>query len=142
MEDSSQVAAASNGRASLPVVFTTFVGRDLETQSLTQRIRQPSTRLLTLTGPGGSGKTRLALQVAAQLFAEFRDGIFLVDLSSLGDSTLVPSAMGSVLGIREASGQPILQRVRDHLRDKQLLLVLDNFEHLLSAAPLVQYRLA
>jgi predicted ATPase len=141
-DDSRQPAVANSIHANLPVVLNTFIGRRFELQAVAHELRQSSTRLLTLTGPGGSGKTRLALEVAAQLVPEYRDGVFLVDLSSLSDPTLVPSAIARVLGVREVAGQPILQRVSDYLRDKQLLLVLDNFEHLLSAAHLVSDWLA
>ena len=85
-------------------------------------------RLLTLTGPGGTGKTRLALQVAAELLDDFPDGVFFVPLAPLRDPELVPSAIASALGVRESAGQPPARAVREALAGKRLLLVLDNFE--------------
>ena len=124
-------------QSNLPSALTSFVGRQLEIQALTQRLRQPSTRLLTLTGPGGSGKTRLAVEVARELASEFADGTCMIDLSLLSDPQLVPSAFAVALGVNEASSQPVLQRVQEHLRARAVLLVVDNFEHLLGAAPLL-----
>ena len=114
----------------------------LEIQSLTQRLRQPSTRLLTLTGPGGSGKTRLAVEVARELADEFEDGTYMIDLSLLADPKLVPLALAAALTLQEGSSQPVLQRVQEHLGDGRILLVVDNFEHLLTAAPLLTEVLA
>ena len=86
------------------------------------------TRLLTLSGPGGSGKSRLALQVAAELLPDFRDGAFFADLSSVADPALVPSVVARAAGVPRVMGRPALEAVKRHLRDKQLLLVADNFE--------------
>ena len=88
-----------------------------------------------MTGPGGTGKTRLALEVAAELLQQFPDGAFVVYLARLSDAQLVPSAIATALGVREAAGQPLLERIRERLQDKRLLLVMDNFEHLLAASP-------
>ena len=89
-------------------------------------------RLLTLTGPGGTGKTRLALQAAAELIDEFPDGVCFVALAPITDPALVAPAIAAALGVREAGGQPAARTLlRDHLRDKQMLLVLDNFEQVL-----------
>jgi predicted ATPase len=93
--------------------------------------------LVTLIGPGGIGKTRLALQVAAGVLPEFKDGVFLVPLAPLRDPALVSSAIAAVLGIKETPGQSLHDTVREYLRAKQLLLVLDNFEHLPGAGSLV-----
>ena len=94
-------------------------------------------QLLTLTGPGGTGKTRLALQAAAELLDAFPDGVWFVPLAALRDPALVLPAIATALGVREEAGQPLGDRLRDFLAAKQLLLVLDNVEHLLAAAPLV-----
>jgi hypothetical protein len=90
-----------------------------------------SSRLLTLTGSGGCGKTRLALQVAADLLDEYTDGVWLVELAPLADPALVPQTVASALGVREQPGRPLTETLVDYLRRKALLLVLDNCEHLL-----------
>src|SRR4030095_2504180 len=96
------------------------------------------TRLLTLTGPGGTGKSRLALQVAAELLPAFKDGAFFADLSSVTDPALVPSAVGRALSAPAAGGRSILEAMQERLRDKELLLVVDNFEQVAEAAPLLE----
>jgi predicted ATPase len=118
----------------LPDEPTSFIGREREIDELRTLLQQPTVRLLTLTGPGGVGKTRLALQVASALLPEFRDGVFFVSLASLADPALVPSALAAVLEIKEEQGKSLLQRLAEQLQEKHLLLVLDNFEHLLMAA--------
>jgi len=92
---------------------------------------------VTLTGPGGTGKTRLALQVAAELLDEYANGIWFVDLAPLADPELVPSTIAQTLGLRESGGRPLTDTLQDYLREKQLLLVLDNFEQIVGAAPAV-----
>jgi predicted ATPase len=99
-------------------------------------------RLLTLTGPGGVGKTRLALQVAENLSGDYADGVFVVALAPLSDPTLVVSTIARPLGVSEVGGQPLLETLTAHLRSRQVLLLLDNFEHLLAAAPVVAELLA
>ncbi len=115
----------------LPIQVTSFIGRDREIAEIKQAL--PHTRLLTLTGSGGCGKTRLALQVAAGLVDSSADGVWVVELASLSDSTLVPKAVASALGIREQPGILLNETLRRYLQTKALLLVLDNCEHLLSA---------
>ena len=95
---------------------------------------QPETRLLTLTGTGGAGKTRLALEAAVALLAAFRDGVFFVDLSSVADPHLVASAVAQVFGLQETGADSVLEIVKRFLRSRQMLLVLDNVEHVLPAA--------
>ena len=92
-----------------------------------------ATRLLTLTGAGGCGKTRLALQVAADLLEEYPDGVWLVELAPLADPALVPQAVAAALGVREEPGRPLTATLADYLQPEALLLVLDNCEHLLAA---------
>jgi predicted ATPase len=99
-------------------------------------------RLVTLTGPGGTGKTRLGLQVAAELLDEFADGVYFVNLAPISDPELVISTIAQTLGVPESGGRPLLDSVKSYLREKQLLLVLDNFEQVLDAAPLVAELLA
>jgi predicted ATPase/class 3 adenylate cyclase/Tfp pilus assembly protein PilF len=115
----------------LPIQPTRFIGRERE---LSQAKHLLSTnRLLTLTGAGGCGKTRLALQLAADLLKEYSSGVWLVPLASLEDASLVPQTVASALGLREQSGRPLLQNLIDYLKPKSLVLVLDNCEHLLDA---------
>jgi predicted ATPase/class 3 adenylate cyclase len=124
----------------LPVQLTSFVGREEEIAEVRRLL--DGTRLLTLSGPGGSGKTRLALQVAAELLADFRDGAFFVDLSSVTDPAVVPSVVARAVGVPQVTGRPALEAVEQHLRDKQLLLVADNFEQVAEAAPMLEELLA
>jgi non-specific serine/threonine protein kinase len=124
---------------------TSFIGRATELAAVRDLLARPTVRLLTLSGSGGTGKTRLALQVAAELLdapatrsgQAFADGMFFVDLAPLSDPALVIAAIAESLGVRTSGDRPLLVRVKDYLQDKHALLVLDNFEHLLPAAPLV-----
>ena len=116
----------------LPIQLTSFIGRDRELAKVKRLVK--TARLLTLTGVGGSGKTRLALQAAADLLDDFPDGAWLVELAPLADPGLVPQTAASVLKVTEQEDQPLLTTLIEHLRSKQTLLILDNCEHLLSAA--------
>ena len=113
----------------LPVQLTSFVGREKEMEEVKRLLS--SARLLTLTGPGGTGKTRLSLQAAADVLEEFADGAWLVELAPLADPFLVAQTAASVLGVRETRGKPMLDTLADYLRDKELLIVLDNCEHMI-----------
>jgi predicted ATPase len=126
----------------LPLQPTTLVGREREVAEVIQRLLASETRLLTLTGPGGTGKTRLALQAAAELLEEFDDGTFFVSLAALTDPELVASAIAAPLGVVEAADRPLEEGVIEYLREKKLLLVLDNFEQVLAGAQLVGQLLA
>ncbi|MDQ4144260.1 MAG: AAA family ATPase, partial [Actinomycetota bacterium] len=119
----------------LPAQLTRFIGRGAEIARVRELLAE--NRLVTLTGPGGTGKTRLALQVATQALASFDDGAFLVDLSSVTDPELVPAAIADPLSVREEVGRRLIDTLADHLADKDLLLLLDNFEHVVESAPRV-----
>jgi predicted ATPase/class 3 adenylate cyclase len=122
--------------SNLPLQLTSFVGREEEIAEVERLLGQA--RLLTLTGPGGSGKTRLALQVAAALLTRFQDGACFVDLSPVTDPTLVPAAVANALGVPETAERPILDGVKEHLRHRELLQVVDNFEQVTEAGPLIE----
>ena len=129
------------GGAGLPSPLTSFVGREREVAAVRARLRDPGVRLLTLTGPGGVGKTRLALEAARGLLAApdapFAHGVVFVDLAPTADPALVPAAVAQTLGVREGGGRSLGDALALALRDTRRLLVLDNFEHLLAAAPVV-----
>lgn len=115
----------------LPIPLTSFIGRKHETAAVKKLLA--STRLLTLTGPGGSGKTRLAIQVATDLLDAFEDGVWWVELGALTDELLVPQVIARALGAQESANQPLRESLAHFLRSKNLLLVLDNCEHLIEA---------
>jgi predicted ATPase len=115
----------------LPVQLTTFVGRQHEVEEVSALVEEH--RLVTLTGAGGAGKTRLALQVAAELLDGSGDGVWFVDLAPLSDPQLVPAEVASSLGIRDEPGRPVVGTLLDALSRRRLLIVLDNCEHLFDA---------
>jgi predicted ATPase/class 3 adenylate cyclase len=121
----------------LPRQPTLFLGREREVANVVDLLGTNEVQLLTLTGPGGTGKTRLALQAAADLLDDFPDGVFFVPLAPLNDPGLVPATIAATLSIREEGDQPLPERLRSVLATKELLLVLDNVEHLVEAAPAV-----
>ncbi|HYR00724.1 MAG TPA: tetratricopeptide repeat protein [Casimicrobiaceae bacterium] len=115
----------------LPQQATSFIGREAELAEAKRLLE--GTRLLTLLGMGGLGKTRLSLQIAADVLDGYPDGVWFVDLAPIRDPSLVPNATGHVLGIREEAGKPVTQSLCEHLREHKLLIVLDNCEHLVDA---------
>lgn len=125
------LASLEARRHNLPVQLTSFIGRTRELAEIAGLFGDA--RLLTLTGPGGTGKTRLALHLAASLLDTAADGVWLAELAPLADPALVPLAVAAALGVREEPGQPLVGTLTYHLRAKQLVLVLDNCEHLIAA---------
>jgi predicted ATPase/class 3 adenylate cyclase len=113
----------------LPAQLTSFIGREHEIVEARKSLS--STRILTFIGPGGTGKTRLSLQVAAEQFSEFKDGVWLIELAQLADSRYVLSTIASTFNLREVQGVGLIDTITDYLRGKQSLLVLDNCEHLI-----------
>jgi predicted ATPase/DNA-binding SARP family transcriptional activator/DNA-binding CsgD family transcriptional regulator/Tfp pilus assembly protein PilF len=131
-EDDAPTSPAAAARMhNLPIARTSFIGREIETLEVKRLLAM--TRLLTLTGAGGCGKTRLALEVAGDLIGAYPDGMWLVDLAPLSEAELVPQAVSQVLGVREQPGRPLLETLEDALRSKKMLLVVDNCEHLVEA---------
>jgi predicted ATPase/DNA-binding SARP family transcriptional activator len=134
--------AELRARRHLPAPATALVGRRAQLDEVVAMLRAPGIRLVTLTGPGGAGKTRLAIQAAAELVDRFEHGIFFVDLAPVEDAGLVAQAIAQAIGLAERAAQPLADTVQEHLRDRRLLLVLDGFEHVDEAAPLVGRLLA
>ena len=121
----------------LPAQLTPLIGRTTEVAAVCDRLRRDDMRLLTLTGSGGMGKTRLALQAAAELLDDFADGVYFVELATISDASLVAPTIAKTLGMKETSDQTLVEGLKAYLRLKHMLLVLDNFEQILEAAPLV-----
>jgi predicted ATPase/class 3 adenylate cyclase len=130
-QDFPPVRSLDSRPTNLPRQLTSFVGRVREVARVKELLA--NTRLLTLTGPGGTGKTRLAIQTAAALLDEFADGCFFVPLSPISDPSLLLSTIAQVLGVQEAGDRPIGETLNEYLEPKELLLVLDNFEQIVEA---------
>ena len=129
-------------RNNLPLQPTPLIGREKEVSEVCDLMRLEETRLLTLTGPGGTGKTRLALQAAADLLDDFPDGTFFAPLATLTEAELLLPAVAETLGMRETGEQPLDESLKDYLVERRMLLLLDNFEQVLGAAPAVTELLA
>lgn len=138
--DTDRTASASN--TNLPYQHVPLIGREEELRTLQKLLLQEGTDLLTITGPGGIGKTRLALQVAANLLKDFEDGVFFVSLASITNPDLVTATITQALGLKIGENQTGVELLKRSLRDKQILLVLDNFEQVIAAAPLLGELLA
>jgi predicted ATPase/DNA-binding winged helix-turn-helix (wHTH) protein len=130
-KDDAEANRASRSKHNLPYQLTSFVGREQEIAQLAELVT--THRLVTLIGAGGSGKTRLAIEVASRLTDAFGDGVWLVELAALSDPRLVPQAVAQALDVKEQPTRPVIETLGDYLASKKLLLVLDNVEHLLEA---------
>jgi predicted ATPase/serine/threonine protein kinase len=135
-----QLKRSDHRPSNLPVPGTAFVGRDREVAAANALLRQPDVRLLTITGPGGIGKSRLALEVARHMADDFPAGVYFVPLAAVTDANLITLVIAQTLGIRETGGQSPLEALREYLKGSlgaPMLLLIDNFEHLVGAAPIL-----
>jgi predicted ATPase len=141
-EEAAAVRTRLRPPTNLPSPPTPLVGRERELAELAELLLREDVRLLCLTGPPGTGKTRLALALGLELLEEFSDGVFFVELAPLVDPALVTPTIAQTLGVQESGAQPLLERLNEHLADKHILLIVDNFEHLLEAGPALSELLA
>jgi class 3 adenylate cyclase len=126
----------------LPAQPSPLIGREKELQTASSLLRQSHIRLVTFTGPGGTGKTRLALQLAADLVDHFNEGVWFVNLAPISDPGLVISTVAQTLGVKETASQPLVDTLKSYFKEKEMLLLLDNFEQVVEASPQVSQLLA
>jgi predicted ATPase/DNA-binding winged helix-turn-helix (wHTH) protein len=132
LRDGQPQTTASDRSGNLPESLTSFIGRDRELVELKRLLSR--TRLLTLTGAGGIGKTRLAVQLAVEVKDAYRDQVWFIDFAPLNDSDLVPNAVAQVLGVQQSAGKPLAEALSRHVKGRRLLLIFDNCEHVLDAS--------
>ncbi len=132
---STPVRSLTGGGTPLPSPLTPLIARDQERAAVVALLRDSAVRLLTLTGPGGVGKTRLAIAAAAEVAADFPDGVVFVDLSPVGNPSLVMNTIAGCLGLRDTGAESLHDRLMTAIADRRLLLVVDNFEQVVTAAP-------
>jgi predicted ATPase len=140
-----QAAHPSGGQATphnLPAQPTPFIGREEEVNAARKLLTKQDVRLVTLTGPGGTGKTRLGLKLSVDLLDNFPDGVFFIPLAEITETNNVIPRIAQLLGVRETIGRPLIENLKDYLQDKTMLLFLDNLEQVIAAAPLVAELLA
>lgn len=134
LETDEEVARKSNPN-NLTATFERIIGREADITTVSKLLLDPETRLVTLTGIGGTGKTTLSRAVAGRVLPKFRDGVFFIELADISRPEVVASTIAQPLGVKEEAGRPILELLKDHLSNKRMLLVIDNFEQIIDAAP-------
>lgn len=135
-----QLSSKSTARSltNIPIPRNPLIGRQRELTSICDLLARDDVALVTLTGPGGTGKSRLAIQVGLEKLGQFRDGVYLIGLESISDTSLVIPTIAATFGLRESAGsRPLKEILKEYLHDKQILLILDNFEQVVDAAPYV-----
>ncbi len=132
-----QISGISSGRPlhNLPAAPTNFIGRTAELADLSDLLQRADVRLVTLTGPGGTGKTRLSLEAGRDALGHFSHGVYFIDLAPIRDPALIVTTTAHTIGIREGGGRPLLENLTDFLTNKRMLLIFDNFEQIIDAAP-------
>ncbi|HAY85372.1 MAG TPA: hypothetical protein DCY42_10765 [Chloroflexi bacterium] len=138
----SLASPAAKKSHNLPTPLTNFIGRTKELAEVTELLQQPEVRLISLTGPGGTGKTRLALEAGWALLDQFPDGVYFIDLAQISDPSMVATTTAHSLGIREGGSLPPLDKMKDYLAGKKFLLIFDNFEQVTKAGADVSQLLA
>ena len=142
-ENCAEIQPASQVRRhNLPAQTTSLIGREKEVGHVVDLLRKPDVRLVTLCGPGGVGKTRLGIHVAEQLIDDFDSGVFFIALDSLSEADMVEGVIGNALGLQESREMSMSEILKNYVKERQILLVLDNFEHLLAAAKFASELLA